>query len=52
MKFGGKQTMADKMAVAGRNKNPAGSKDTRPLSTRAKPIIGKGKVGIKIVKKF
>ena len=52
IKFGQKQSMADKMSVAGRNKNPSGSKDTRPPSTKAKPIIGKDKVGFKITKKF
>lgn len=54
IKFGGKQSMADKVKVAESRvgRNPGVSKDTRPPSTKAKPIIGKGKVGIKIVKKF
>lgn len=52
MKFGQKQTMRDKVAVASRNKNPAGSKDIKPV---AKPKITpsgtnplKKKVGIKV----
>jgi len=55
IKFGGKQNMADKMKVAESRvgRNPGASKGTKPAPpAKAKPIIGKGKVGIKIVKKF
>ena len=55
IKFGGKQTMADKVKVAESRvgKNPGVSKGTKPAPpAKAKPIIGKGKVGIKVTKKF
>lgn len=55
IKFGGKQSMADKMKVAESRvgKNPGVSKGTKPApSAKAKPIIGKSKIGIKITKKF
>ena len=55
IKFGGKQSMADKMKVAESRvgKNPGASKGSKPApAAKAKPIIGKGKVGIKITKKF
>ena len=55
IKFGGKQNLADKMKVAESRvgRNPGASKGTKPAPpAKAKPIIGKGKVGIKIVKKF
>lgn len=55
IKFGGKQSMDDKMKVAESRvgKNPGVSKGTKPAPpAKAKPIIGKGKVGIKITKKF
>ena len=55
IKFGGKQTMADKVKVAESRvgKNPGVSKGTKPAPpAKAKPIIGNGKVGIKITKKF
>ena len=55
MKFGGKQSMADKMKVAESRvgKNPGVSKGYTPTPpAKVKPIIGKGKVGMKIVKKF
>lgn len=55
IKFGGKQTMGDKMAVAESRvgKNPGVSKGTKPAPpAKAKPIIGKSKIGIKITKKF
>ena len=55
MKFGQKQTMADKMKVAESRvgKNPGVSKGTKPSpKPKAKPIIGKSKIGIKITKKL
>lgn len=55
MKFGGKQSMADKMKVAEARvgKNPGVSKGTKPAPpAKAKPIIGKDKIGIKITKKI
>ena len=55
IKFGGKQTMADKVKVAESRvgKNPGVSKGSKPApAAKAKPIIGKGKIGIKITKKF
>lgn len=55
IKFGGKQTMGDKVKVAERRvgKNPGVSKGTKPSpKPKAKPMIGKGKIGIKITKKF
>lgn len=55
MKFGGKQTMADKMKVAESRvgKNPGVSKGTKPAPpAKVKPIIGKGKIGFKITRKF
>ena len=55
IKFGGKQTMADKVKVAESRvgKNPGVSKGTKPApSAKAKPVIGKDKVGIKITKKI
>ena len=55
IKFGGKQSMADKMKVAESRvgKNSGVSKGSKPApAAKAKPIIGKGKIGIKITKKF
>lgn len=55
IKFGGKQSMADKIKVAESRvgKNPGVSKGTKPApAAKAKPIIGKGKIGIKVTKKF
>lgn len=55
IKFGGKQSMADKMKVAESRvgKNPGVSKGSKPApAAKAKPIIGKGKIGIKVTKKF
>lgn len=55
IKFGGKQTMGDKMAVATSRvgKNPGASKGAKPAPpAKAKPIIGKDRVGFKITKKI
>ena len=55
MKFGQKQTMADKMKVAESRvgKNPGVSKGTKPAPpAKVKPIIGKNKVGFKVTKKI
>ena len=55
MKFGGKQTMADKMAVADAllGKHTGASKGSRPAPpAKVKPILGKDKVGVKVTKKF
>jgi len=55
IKFGGKQSMADKMKVAKSRvgKNPGVSKGTKPApKAKVKPVIGKDKVGFKITKKF
>ncbi len=56
MKFGGKQTMADKMAVAKSRvgKNPGVSKGKAtlpPAKVRPTGNPFKGKVGIKVTKK-
>ena len=50
MKFGGKQSMADKVKVASRNKNPKGSKP--PPKPKVKPVIKKNTVGFKVTRKF
>ena len=55
IKFGGKQSMADKMKVAESRvgRNPGASKGTKPAHpAKVKPIIGKGKVGFKVTKKI
>ena len=55
IKFGGKQSMADKMKVAESRvgRNPGASKGTKPAPlAKAKPIIGKDKIGFKITKKI
>ena len=55
MKFGGKQSMADKVKVAESRvgKNPGVSKGTKPAPpAKVKPTIGKGKIGVKITKKI
>ena len=55
MKFGGKQSMADKMAVADAllGKHTGASKGTKPAPpAKVKPIIGKNKVGFKVTRKF
>lgn len=55
IKFGGKQTMADKVKVAESRvgRNPGVSKGTKPApKAKVKPVIGKDKVGFKITKKF
>lgn len=55
IKFGGKQSMADKMKVAESRvgKNPGASKGTKPAPPpKVKPVIGKDKLGFKVTKKF
>ena len=55
IKFGGKQTVGDKMKVAeGRvGQNPGVSKGTKPTPpAKVKPILGKNKIGFKITKKL
>ena len=55
IKFGGKQTVGDKMKVAeGRvGKSPGASKGTKPAPpATVKPIIGKDRIGVRITKKF
>lgn len=56
MKFGQKQTMRDKVAVASRNKNQAGSKDIAPVAKPKIKLSGtnpfKKKIGIKAEWKF
>lgn len=55
IKFGGKQSMADKMKVAESRvgRNPGASKGTKPAPpAKVKPTIGKGKVGFKVTKKI
>ena len=55
IKFGGKQTMADKVKVAESRvgSNPGVSKGTKPApKAKVKPVVGKDKVGFKITKKF
>ena len=55
IKFGGKQSMGDKMAVATSRvgRNPGASKGAKPAPpAKVKPVIGKDKVGIKITKKI
>lgn len=50
MKFGGKQTMADKVAVAARNKSGK-AMDSKPVGKPTGSPL-KGKIGIKVTKKF
>lgn len=55
MKFGGKQAMADKMAVADAllGKHTGASKGTKPATKpKVKPVIGKDKIGFKVTRKF
>jgi hypothetical protein len=52
MKFGQKQTRADKVAVASRNKNPKGANDGVKPKTKVKPILKKNTVGFKVTRKF
>lgn len=55
IKFGGKQTVKDKMKVAESRvgKSPGVSKGTKPApKAKVKPVIGKGKVGFKVTKKI
>jgi hypothetical protein len=54
MKFGGKQTMQDKVAMATKKGYDTGKKSTgsKPLpKAKIKPKIGKDKVGFTITKK-
>lgn len=55
IKFGGKQTVKDKMKVAESRvgKNPGVSKGyTPPPKPKVKPVIGKDKIGFKVTRKF
>ena len=55
MKFGGKQSMADKMAVADAllGKHTGASKGIRPPpKPKVKPVIGKDKIGFKVTRNF
>ena len=55
MKFGGKQTMADKMAVADAllGKHTGASKGSKPPpKPKVKPVIGKDEIGFKVTRKF
>ena len=55
MKFGGKQSIVDKMAVADAllGKHTGASKGTRPPpKPKVKPVIGKDKIGFKVTRKF
>ena len=55
MKFGGKQSMADKMAVADAllGKHTGVSKGTRTApKLKVKPVIGKDKIGFKVTRNF
>lgn len=55
MKFGGKQTMRDKMAMAEKRlaRTTGASKGGKPApAAKVKPILKKGTVGIKVTKKF
>jgi len=55
IKFGGKQSMAEKMKVAESRvgKSPGVSKGTKPApKAKVKPIIGKDRIGVRITKKF
>jgi hypothetical protein len=55
IKFGGKQIMADKMAVADAllGKHTGASKGSKPPpKPKVKPVIGKDKIGFKVTRKF
>ena len=55
IKFGGKQTVGDKMKVAESRvgKSPGASKGTKPApKAKVKPVIGKDKIGFKVTKKI
>ena len=55
IKFGGKQTMADKVKVADAllGKHTGASKGTRTApKPKVKPVIGKDKIGFKVTRKF
>lgn len=54
IKFGGKPTMADKVAIAKKHKYDTGRPSvgsTGPTKWKAEPTAKKGKVGIKLTKK-
>ena len=55
MKFGGKQSMADKVKVADAllGKHTGASNGSRPPpKPNVKPVIGKDKIGFKVTRKF
>lgn len=55
IKFGGKQSIVDKMAVADAllGKHTWASKGIRPPpKPKVKPVIGKDKIGFKVTRKF
>ena len=55
IKFGGKQRIVDKMAVADAllGKNTGASKGSKPApKPKVKPVIGKDKIGFKVTRKF
>ena len=55
IKFGGKQIMADKMAVADAllGKHTGASNVSKPApKPKVKPVIGKDKIGFKVTRKF
>lgn len=55
IKFGGKQSVADKMKVAKSRvgANPGVSKGTKPApKAKVKPILGTDRIGVRVIKKF
>ncbi len=55
MKFGGKQSIVDKMAVADAllGKHTGASKGSKPApKQKVSPVIGKDKIGFKVTRKF
>jgi len=55
MKFGGKQSIVDKMAVADAllGKHTGASKGSKPApKPKVKPVIKKNTVGFKVTRKF
>ena len=55
IKFGGKQIMADKMAVADAllGKHTGASKGSKPApKPKVKPVIGKDDIGFKVTRNF
>ncbi len=55
MKFGGKQSIVDKMAVAdallGKHTGASKGNHAKP-KPKVKPVIGKDKIGFKVTRKF